>query len=331
MLLVKILTLMISFNNLNGDKASESHRSRHRRSIPSPSDAKLVLDKHNEFRATIGSEGEEPIPSNMRVMTWDDGLAVTSLRYAKNCVWGHSKLGERKTKIWNKENGENLWAATGDLADNFDPVRPVQVWFDEYVDYDFHNHTCTPKKKCGHYTQIVWANSYKLGCAWNLCPILRAEGQVMEGAMYMVCQYAPGGNVLGENLYKIGERCADCGSKDTCPDDALCHNEKRDIIFPLDNNADIIASALVGVVLVLVGAGIVGYYWYTHYADKSSILIAWRKRRRVSSVVDIDYNKNGLRNSRAVTEKNGNAQSDAVDNSAPPPTDEKGKDSLSTE
>ena len=30
------------------------------------------------------------------------------------------------------------------------------------------------------------------------------------------------GNVEGEKLYKIGARCSDCGSFDTCPDNALC-------------------------------------------------------------------------------------------------------------
>jgi len=36
--------------------------------IPNTEEARIVVDKHNEFRSIIGSEGEEPIPSNMRYM-----------------------------------------------------------------------------------------------------------------------------------------------------------------------------------------------------------------------------------------------------------------------
>lgn len=51
-------------------------------------------------------------------------------------------------------NGENLWTASGKLADEFDPKDAITIWFNEYKDYDFHTQVCAPGKKCGHYTQV---------------------------------------------------------------------------------------------------------------------------------------------------------------------------------
>ncbi|CAK8677878.1 unnamed protein product [Clavelina lepadiformis] len=269
----------------------QSTHSRYKRSLPSPEEAKVALDKHNEFRAMIGDEGEEPIPSDMRFMTWDDGLALTSLTYAKKCIWKHSHLSERKTAALSTNNGENLWTGFGDLAINFDPAHGITTWFNEYKDYDFYNKTCTPGKKCGHYTQVVWAKSYKLGCAWHLCSTLVAEGDVLKDAMFMVCHYAPGGNVEDEEMYQVGERCSKCLSLDTCPDDRLCHNEKRDKIIPLPSNPGIVAGGLVAVILMLALFGGLGYYVHLKYGiSKSKLLLAIRKSRRVSSSVALNEN-----------------------------------------
>lgn len=43
---------------------------------------------------------------------------------------------------------------------------------------------------CGHYTQIVWRATLKLGCAISHCP-----GQAFPNAI--VCNYGPGGNPGG--------------------------------------------------------------------------------------------------------------------------------------
>lgn len=51
-------------------------------------------------------------------------------------------------------NGENLWAGHGHFTDDFDPTVGMTSWYNEYKDYDFYSHNCTPKKLCGHYTQV---------------------------------------------------------------------------------------------------------------------------------------------------------------------------------
>jgi hypothetical protein len=50
----------------------------------------------------------------------------------------------------------------------------------------------------GHFTQVVWKNTKKVGCAWNTksCP---GNGQANKMPFYkMVCEYDPPGNYAGQ-------------------------------------------------------------------------------------------------------------------------------------
>ncbi|XP_071691674.1 pathogenesis-related protein 1B-like [Rutidosis leptorrhynchoides] len=67
----------------------------------------------------------------------------------------------------------------------------VQMWLDERRDYDCKENKC--KKMCGHYTQIVWKNTQRVGCARSPCS---------DGTCFVVvCNYDPPGNVVGEVPY----------------------------------------------------------------------------------------------------------------------------------
>ena len=48
----------------------------------------------------------------------------------------------------------------------------------------------------GHYTQLVWAKSTKLGCG----AIKYEEGG--EGQFYLICNYGPTGNMLNGAVYQ---------------------------------------------------------------------------------------------------------------------------------
>ena len=47
---------------------------------------------------------------------------------------------------------------------------------------------------CGHYTQVVWRNTTKIGCAIYTCPGFQYGSTV-------VCDYGPGGNIGGQSPY----------------------------------------------------------------------------------------------------------------------------------
>jgi len=67
----------------------------------------------------------------------------------------------------------------------------------------------------GHYTQLVWHSTYLVGCGYAYS---KKEGV----EHYFVCNYAPGGNVAGANLYAKGQACSQCpADRPTCKD-SLC-------------------------------------------------------------------------------------------------------------
>lgn len=65
------------------------------------------------------------------------------------------------------------------------------MWAAEEQHYDAEANTCAEGQLCGHYTQVVWANSGNLGCAMATC----GSGRVW------VCNYDPPGNWAGQRPF----------------------------------------------------------------------------------------------------------------------------------
>jgi hypothetical protein len=68
------------------------------------------------------------------------------------------------------------------------------------------------------YTQIVWADTYTVGCGFTGLTIFPEND--IYARMYL-CLYGPGGNIEGNNVYQIGPACSACPAGTTC-DDGLC-------------------------------------------------------------------------------------------------------------
>lgn len=133
---------------------------------------KNYLIPHNEARRQVG----------VGPMTWDDSLAAYAQNYANqrisDCGMIHS----------HGPYGENLAAAFPEL----NAADAVRMWVDEKQCYDSNSNTCTPEQVCGHYTQVVWRNSIRLGCAKVRCN---------NGWYFITCNYDPPGNYIGQHPY----------------------------------------------------------------------------------------------------------------------------------
>ncbi|KAK6053866.1 hypothetical protein COOONC_08631 [Cooperia oncophora] len=53
---------------------------------------------------------------------------------------------------------------------------------------------------------MAWHSSVRLGCAIQRCPQFYV----------VVCQYGPGGNVIGEAIYDVGPTCSRCPTGTSC-------------------------------------------------------------------------------------------------------------------
>ncbi len=54
---------------------------------------------------------------------------------------------------------------------------------------------------CGHYTQIVWRSTQKLGCGIKVCTKNSPFGASFPTWTYVVCNYQPPGNIIGQKPY----------------------------------------------------------------------------------------------------------------------------------
>lgn len=84
--------------------------------------------------------------------------------------------------------GENLYWTSATAT----PADAVTAWADEVADYDLGTHTCAEGAVCGHFTQVVWANTTTVGCGAAVCP---------DGGEVWTCEYDPPGNWVGETPF----------------------------------------------------------------------------------------------------------------------------------
>ncbi|XP_041103456.1 peptidase inhibitor 15-like [Polyodon spathula] len=179
------------------------HKTRRRRYI-SQDDMIAILDYHNKVRGKVF-----PPASNMEYMVWDENLAKSAEAWAATCIWEHGP------QYLLRFLGQNLSVRTGRYRSILQLVKP---WYDEVNDYVFpYPRDCNPRcplkcygPMCTHYTQMVWATSNRIGCAVNTCHNMNVWGSVWRRATYLVCNYSPKGNWIGDAPYKVGVPCSAC-------------------------------------------------------------------------------------------------------------------------
>ncbi|XP_032069593.1 cysteine-rich venom protein kaouthin-2 [Thamnophis elegans] len=155
-----------------------------------------IVEKHNALRRSV-----RPTASNMLQMEWNSNAAQNAKRWADRCTFAHSP-GHLRT-VGRLGCGENLFMS----SHPYSWTRVIQSWYDEYKNFRYGVGANPPGSVIGHFTQIVWYNSYLVGCAAARCSSSRFK-------YFYVCQYCPAGNIIGSiaTPYKSGPPCGDCPS-----------------------------------------------------------------------------------------------------------------------
>jgi len=142
--------------------------------------ATSILKVHNRERAAV----------RVPPLEWDTTLAAHAAVWAKHLA----KLGklEHSTNKDRPGEGENLWMGT---AGAYTPSEMADAWASEKSHFRygaFPNVSDSGNwQVVGHYTQMIWRNTTKVGCAiasskkWDI----------------LVCRYSPPGNWMGEKPY----------------------------------------------------------------------------------------------------------------------------------
>lgn len=140
---------------------------------------KEILDTHNKLRRQENA-------GNMKIMSWNGPLATQANKWVELCHFEH---GFNKTTGVEGSVGQNLFIASG-TGTYTEMAKVVNAWYAEKKDYNYNKLSCS--KVCGHYTQVVWADTNLLGCAYKHCPKLTENnGKVHTNAHYVVCNYLP--------------------------------------------------------------------------------------------------------------------------------------------
>ncbi|XP_038065692.1 uncharacterized protein LOC119735827 [Patiria miniata] len=171
-----------------------------------PRDIQRTVDRHNEHRKNRKA-------SDMQHMTWDATLATMAQRWAERCVFEHG-FGENISPY--ESVGQNLWLRPGDPNKPISGVIATDDWHDEIKYYYYDSGACSDV--CGHYTQVVWAETDKIGCGLAYCGYISGY----RDAWNFVCNYGPAGNFYGQKPYNLGDVCTDCPTNSPFCFNGLC-------------------------------------------------------------------------------------------------------------
>jgi len=133
-----------------------------------PPELQAMLDAQNRLRAQHCAEP----------LVWSDTVARAAKSWAdhlaaRGCMLQHSET----------QYGENIAAGSPSTQT---PERVASLWYSEKDAYDFGAGGFS--MRTGHFTQLVWRDSRRLGCAAASCGDLRV----------WVCNYDPPGNMQGD-------------------------------------------------------------------------------------------------------------------------------------
>jgi uncharacterized protein YkwD len=130
-----------------------------------------MLAAHNSARARVC------VPP----LVWSEAMAERAQRWANTLLARGDVAHSPKSPF-----GENLYEIRGAFAS---PREVVKAWVDESAGYDYRHNRCS--SVCGHYTQIIWADTKEVGCAAS-----RSRNREV-----WVCNYNPPGNWIGRRPY----------------------------------------------------------------------------------------------------------------------------------
>ncbi|WOG96849.1 hypothetical protein DCAR_0416187 [Daucus carota subsp. sativus] len=120
-------------------------------------------------------------------LTWDNELE----KYAK--WWADQRQGDCELRHsfpeYEFKLGENIYWGSGS---DWKPSDAVRAWAEEEKYYEYATNSCAEGQQCGHYTQIVWKTTRRVGCARVVCD---------SGDVFMTCNYDPVGNYVGVRPY----------------------------------------------------------------------------------------------------------------------------------
>jgi len=169
-----LLTVVVFFNNAHAGVITIT-----------PDQITDALNAHNDLRKAVGATAEARLK-------WNPQLATFAQNAASQCHFSHTSNDARTNLAGFANVGENIFASYGGQATLRDAVND---WNTEQAQYDINSNTCNggDPYNCGHYTQMVWANTTDVGCAIVQCASV-PELRGWPSPNLIFCDYGIAGN-----------------------------------------------------------------------------------------------------------------------------------------
>jgi uncharacterized protein YkwD len=153
----------------------------------SAAEQQTILDLHNRFRAAAG----------VTPLVWDDQLAADAQKWADALVARGGTLAHSNPADPNDPDTGNAKHEGENLAGGQSAATAPSQWYEEKAAFD-----AAPNKtgfnaanpdwfNWGHYTQMMWSATTKIGCGTAPGPIF----------VITSCRYSPPGNFDGQLAY----------------------------------------------------------------------------------------------------------------------------------
>ncbi|KAM4693659.1 cysteine-rich venom protein-like [Discoglossus pictus] len=156
--------------------------------------SEFIVELHNLMRSQV-----KPTATNMLKMTWSLEAARSATCWAKACITERSTVYNRA--IPNFSCGDNVHMSSKLLS--WQDV--IEYFYSQVDNFEYGKGPKAVGLETGQYTQVVWYNSFQLGCAFNVCNNKKVQYYVY------VCHYCPGLNdKMLATPYDTGVTCRDC-------------------------------------------------------------------------------------------------------------------------
>jgi hypothetical protein len=197
-----------------------------------------VLTEHNRLRRNaIGPGGPDVVSATtataMLEMEYDMKLECVAQAYIETQSSGSFSHNADRSLDYAACGGSGYvgenWYSGSPLTTDFvggatrawvDFVWPESWGFNDCSERENYHGDRGCSGTVGHYTQVLWANSYKVGCGYT-----EAGGTV--------CNYSPGGNFVGQDSFDVGAACSACPETHSFCNNGLCSTTDTSSCDPL--------------------------------------------------------------------------------------------------
>lgn len=186
----------------------------------------LILGQHNSYRSKVAGGhsygvGHLSRATNMLEMVWDDELAEIAQKRVDSCQ--RSPDCDLCRMVDRFAVGQTIVQFIGSEMTHHDYEMEFSTFFSalEHLKKDQVARYTSSAGNSG-ITQMLWAKTWRIGCGY----LYFHDSSQQTKYSLLTCNYGPGGNVEGEEVYKAGSACSACPANSCCGDGCKKHGIK---------------------------------------------------------------------------------------------------------